>query len=207
LSALWWYDTLQIKSVIVVRGRLVRLLGKEAGVHNRLADGANFEDPGLSGPDALDTHRQQGTKMRLTTKGRYGVRAVVNLAATGHDRPVSISQIAGEEDLSPEFLEQIFFKLKNAGLIRSVRGPKGGFVLNRDPSEITVKSILDAVGEPLNPTPCADGQVPPCPRIEDCSVAPVWQSFYDTMERFLDGVSLQDILSGRAAGETVGLTG
>jgi Rrf2 family iron-sulfur cluster assembly transcriptional regulator len=145
--------------------------------------------------------------MRLTTKGRYGVRAVVNLAASKQDRPVSISQIAGEEDLSPEFLEQIFFKLKKAGLIRSVRGPKGGFVLNRDPADISVKSILDAVGEPLNPTPCADGQDPPCPRIEDCAVAPVWQSLYGTMERFLDGVSLRDILSGKTSGETVGLTG
>jgi Rrf2 family iron-sulfur cluster assembly transcriptional regulator len=106
---------------------------------------------------------------------------VANLAAANHDRPVSISQIASEENLSPEFLEQIFFKLKKAGVIRSVRGPKGGFVLNKDPSEITVKTILDAVGEPLNPTPCADGQDPPCPRLDECSVAPVWQSFYDVM--------------------------
>ena len=138
--------------------------------------------------------------MRLTTKGRYGVRAVVNLAAADQDRPVSISQIAGEENLSPEFLEQIFFKLKKAGLIRSVRGPKGGFVL-------TVKSILEAVGEPLSPTPCADGENPPCPRVEDCAIAPVWQDFYDTMERYLDGVSLRDILGGKARGETVGLIG
>jgi Rrf2 family iron-sulfur cluster assembly transcriptional regulator len=145
--------------------------------------------------------------MRLTTKGRYGVRAVVNLAASEHDRPVSISQIANEENLSPEFLEQIFFKLKKAGLIRSVRGPKGGFVLNRDPAEITVKTILNAVGESLNPTPCADGQIPPCPRIEGCAVAPVWQSFYDVMERYLDGVSLEDILATKGKGESIGLMG
>jgi Rrf2 family iron-sulfur cluster assembly transcriptional regulator len=132
---------------------------------------------------------------------------VANLAASENDRPVSISRIASEEDLSPEFLEQIFFKLKKAGLIRSVRGPKGGFVLNRDPAEITVKTILDAVGEPLSPTPCANGQTPPCPRQEGCAVSPVWQSFYNLMERYLEGVSLEDILAGRTKGESIGLIG
>ena len=143
--------------------------------------------------------------MRLTTKGRYGVRAVVNLAAAVDDRPVSISQIAGQENLSPEFLEQIFFKLKKAGLIRSVRGPKGGFILNRDPREITVKSILDAVGEPLRPAPCANGDSPPCPRQEYCTIAPVWQEFYRVMERHLAGISLEDILTGRHSGQAMQL--
>jgi Rrf2 family iron-sulfur cluster assembly transcriptional regulator len=143
--------------------------------------------------------------MRLTTKGRYGVRAVVNLAAAADDRPISISQIAGQENLSPEFLEQIFFKLKKAGLIRSVRGPKGGFMLNRPPADITIKTILDAVGEPLSPTPCADGAVPPCPRQDDCAIAPVWQEFYGVMERHLEGISLEDILTGKSNKETAEL--
>src|SRR5512137_1577486 len=102
--------------------------------------------------------------MRLTTKGRYGVRAVVNLAAAVNNEPISISQIARKEELSPEFLEQIFFRLKKAGLIRSIRGPKGGFVLNHKPSDISVKTILDAVGEPLFPAPCAEHGSKPCPR-------------------------------------------
>ena len=143
--------------------------------------------------------------MRLTTKGRYGVRAVVNLAASLEDKPISISQIAGQENLSPEFLEQIFFKLKKAGLIRSVRGPKGGFMLNRSPAEITVKTILEAVGEPLSPTPCADGDYPPCPRQEGCALAPVWQEFYQVMERHLEGISLEDILAGRHSPDTAEL--
>ena len=82
--------------------------------------------------------------MRLTTKGRYGVRAVVNLAGQNQNGPVSISKISREEDLSPEFLEQIFFKLKKSGVIRSIRGPKGGFLLNSNPSDVTIKMILDA---------------------------------------------------------------
>jgi len=136
--------------------------------------------------------------MRMTTKGRYGVRAVVNLAAAGaQDRPVSISQIAGEEDLSPEFLEQIFFKLKKAGVIRSVRGPKGGFLLNRKPEEISITTILDAVGEPLCPAPCTANGSSRCARQKNCSLAPVWGQFHELMRGHLDRVTLKDILAPR----------
>ncbi len=132
--------------------------------------------------------------MRLTTKGRYGVRAVVNLAAVTNNEPLSISQIAKKEQLSPEFLEQIFFRLKKAGLIRSIRGPKGGFVLNRKPAEINVKTILDAVGEPLFPAPCADHGTKACARQEGCLISPIWQDFYELIRKHLAGISLKDIL-------------
>ncbi len=144
--------------------------------------------------------------MRLTTKGRYGVRAVVNLAASANNRPISISQIASQEDLSPEFLEQIFFKLKRAGLIRSIRGPKGGFVLNRKPTEITVKTILDAVGEPLYPAPCAEAVDDACERKASCSIAPLWQNFYGLIDRYLSSVSLQDLMERRERPEYAGLS-
>ena len=142
--------------------------------------------------------------MRLTTKGRYGVRAVVNLAAAGNSEPISISQIAKKEQLSPEFLEQIFFRLKKAGLIRSIRGPKGGFVLNRKSSEISVKSILDAVGEPLFPAPCTDHGAKTCPRQDGCLISPVWQDFYELMRKYLAGISLKDILEN---GKTTAASG
>ncbi len=132
--------------------------------------------------------------MRLTTKGRYGVRAVVNLAAAANSEPISISQIAKKEELSPEFLEQIFFRLKKAGLIRSIRGPKGGFVLNHKPSEISIRTILDAVGEPLFPAPCAEHGTKACPRVEGCPISPIWQNFYELILTHLSGISLKDIL-------------
>ena len=143
--------------------------------------------------------------MRLTTKGRYGVRAVLNLATQNKSRPISISQISKEEELSPEFLEQIFFKLKKAGVIRSVRGPKGGFVLNWKPSEITIKAILDAVGESIHPTPCTNGRDNPCPREQECALAPVWNEFYDLIAEHLDGISLQDIIENAKQAESLGL--
>ncbi|UCF97694.1 MAG: RrF2 family transcriptional regulator [Spirochaetaceae bacterium] len=145
--------------------------------------------------------------MRLTTKGRYGVRAVLNLAAQNQNDPVSISKISQEEDLSPEFLEQIFFKLKKAGLIRSIRGPKGGFVLNWKPSDVTIKAILDAVGEPVNPTPCTDENSDPCPREKDCAMASVWNEFYEVIENHLAGISLKDIMENRKTAVSLGLKG
>jgi Rrf2 family iron-sulfur cluster assembly transcriptional regulator len=139
--------------------------------------------------------------MRLTTNGRYGVRAVAKLAAAGRlqDGPVSISQIAGEEDLSPEFLEQIFFKLKKAGVIRSVRGPKGGFVLNRKPDEITITTILDAVGEPLYPAPCTNIGGQHCSRQKSCDLAPVWGEFHSVIRNHLSGVTVEDIIGTRSS--------
>jgi Rrf2 family iron-sulfur cluster assembly transcriptional regulator len=145
--------------------------------------------------------------MRLTTKGRYGVRAVLNLAAQNGDQPVSISQISQEEELSPEFLEQIFFKLKKAGVIRSIRGPKGGFVLNWKPSEVSIKTILDAVGESTNPTPCTNEDLTPCPRERTCALAPVWNDFNDMIENHLRSISLEDIIANHGKAHGLGLKG
>ena len=113
--------------------------------------------------------------MRITTKGRYALRAVLYLAKSNQDKPISIKQIAQEEQISPEFLEQIFFKLKKTDLIRSVRGPGGGFILNRPIDQITVKALFDAVGEGLDLTPCTACDSDPCVRAEECVAHDVWQ--------------------------------
>ena len=133
--------------------------------------------------------------MRITTKGRYGVRAVVNLASSFTNRPVTIGQIAQQEEISPEFLEQIFFRLKRAGIIRSFRGPGGGFLLNKRVSEITVKDILDAVGEEIYPAPCTE-QNPEeeCPRLSKCSISRTWVRLYTRIEEFLTDLTLKDII-------------
>lgn len=133
--------------------------------------------------------------MRITTKGRYGLRAVINLARSNHHRPVSIGSIAAEENVSSEFLEQIFFKLKKAGLIRSIRGPGGGFVLNRGPGEISVHDILQAVGETRGLTPCTLRRKTLCDRPEPCSAHDIWTGLQKTMEDYLTKVTLKDILA------------
>ena len=133
--------------------------------------------------------------MRLTTKGRYGVMALVDLAASYTSRPVSIKSIAGEVGISPEYLEQIFFKLKKAGVIDSLRGPGGGFVLSKKASEITLKEILDAVGETTHPVPCTNPEeMENCARREFCAVASTWSDFAGIINEFLDKLTINDIL-------------
>jgi Rrf2 family transcriptional regulator, iron-sulfur cluster assembly transcription factor len=131
--------------------------------------------------------------MKITTKGRYGVRAVLSLAQTSCNRPVSIKTIAANENLSPEFLEQIFFKLKKAGIINSFRGPGGGFILNRKTSEITLKDIFAAVQEPIAPVPCSDKKTH-CERQANCVAVRVWQEFYGMVDDFFSRTTLKDIL-------------
>jgi Rrf2 family iron-sulfur cluster assembly transcriptional regulator len=136
--------------------------------------------------------------MRLTNKGEYGVRAVVYLAAAENGLPVPVSQIARAESVSPDFLEQIFFRLRKTGLIRSVRGPRGGFLLGKDPAAITIKSILDAVGEPLHPVPCTNHAVG-CKRGSVCSMTGVWHGFYELMRDHLSGITVADVVARGAS--------
>jgi Rrf2 family iron-sulfur cluster assembly transcriptional regulator len=133
--------------------------------------------------------------MRITTKGRYGLRAVINLARSNHTRPVTIGSIASEENVSSEFLEQIFFKLKKAGLIRSIRGPGGGFVLNRTPGDISVQDILVAVGETHGFTPCTIRRKALCEKAEACAAHDIWTGLQKTVDDYLTSVTLKDILA------------
>ncbi len=130
--------------------------------------------------------------MRVTTKGRYALRAITNLALTGSDRPVPIKQIAADEDISPEFLEQIFFRLKKSGIISSVRGPGGGFILERDPAEVSVREIFEAVGEGLEITPCTGEE--DCDRADDCLVHDIWQEASEHIVSYFDKLTLRRIM-------------
>ncbi|WP_018525465.1 RrF2 family transcriptional regulator [Alkalispirochaeta alkalica] len=145
--------------------------------------------------------------MRVTTKGRYALRALINLAATSQGRPKPIKAIAKEENISPEFLEQIFFKLKKADLINSVRGPGGGFMIHRDPATISVKAIFLAVEEGLDLTPCtpcipcddSEGEnlrngADPCSNTDQCVARSVWKTISDQIIRYLESITLATIL-------------
>lgn len=136
--------------------------------------------------------------MRVTTKGRYAIRAVANLADASQERPVPIKQIAEEEDISPEFLEQIFFRLKKAGIIRSIRGPGGGFLLARDPAGITLQDIFLAVGEGVNLTPCSNcaktDKNGSCSRMSFCAIHGIWVEVSGKVSDILNSYTLQNIL-------------
>ena len=134
--------------------------------------------------------------MRITTKGRYAVRAIVQLALQGNEKPVSIRKISELENISAEFLEQIFFKLRKGGIINSVRGPGGGFKLNHDTDKITIAEIFDAVGEGLLISPCVEDSPKSCDRFTECIVNQLWNNSYLHFRGYFEKTTLKDVIDG-----------
>jgi Rrf2 family iron-sulfur cluster assembly transcriptional regulator len=131
--------------------------------------------------------------MRLTTKGQYAVRAMVNLACRGEDRPVSLKDISAEEDISLAYLEQLFVKLRKGNVVRSVRGPGGGYVLARPPREISVGDVITVVEEPINPVACLDEDSIGCERASRCTTQKAWRGLGEKIREFLDSITLEDL--------------
>lgn len=135
--------------------------------------------------------------MRVTTKGRYALRAMINLAQNTKDKPLSIKKITEEEDLSPIFLEQIFTKLKKYGLIKSIRGAGGGFLLARDSKDISVKDILEAVEEGIRLTPCCSSDsiaAENCVRRNDCRATNFWNSANNHVMEYFESYNLDRVI-------------
>ncbi len=133
--------------------------------------------------------------MRLTTKGRYAVTAMLDLALHGNDGPVSLADISGRQDISLSYLEQLFARLRRNELVSSVRGPGGGYRLSRDGNEIFVAQIIDAVNEPVDATGChGDGN---CQQGEVCLTHHLWQDLSDQIHGFLSGISLAQLVERR----------
>jgi Rrf2 family iron-sulfur cluster assembly transcriptional regulator len=133
--------------------------------------------------------------MRITTKGRYALRATIALARLSEGMsPVSIKKISESENISPEFLEQIFFKLRKTGLISSVRGPGGGFFFSRPLSSILLKDIVEASGEGIELAACAHPGSELCRREPDCIAGAIWKEFALHIDGFLTSMTLEDIV-------------
>lgn len=141
--------------------------------------------------------------MQLTTKGRYAVMAMVDVARHGAGRAVSLAEIAARQDISLSYLEQLFARLRRAGLVKSVRGPGGGYRLSRAAAALSVSDIMLAVEEPLKVTRCTasgPGGGAGCVRGERCLTHDLWTALGRQIETFLGAVSLQDVLDGRLDG-------
>ena len=135
--------------------------------------------------------------MRITMKGRYALRAMVALAKMGKEKEmVSISTLSEAEDISSVFLEQIFFKLRKAGIIKSARGPGGGFSLNRPADSLSVYEILNAAGEEMLVLPC-DRRDMECKRINECISHQILVSVTDLVNKYLDDISLKMVLENK----------
>ena len=132
--------------------------------------------------------------MRITTRGRYALRAVLALAKLQKNgEPVSINMLSERENISSVFLEQIFFKLRKAGLVSSTRGPGGGFRFAKNLDKLTVKQILDAAGEDLELTFC-DKHVEDCERLGECMSHKVWQDVTNLVNKYFSEITLASIL-------------
>jgi len=135
--------------------------------------------------------------MKLSTKGRYAVMAMVDIGQQGGVRPVSLAEISSRQDISQEYLEQLFLKLRKGGLVESARGPGGGYRLARDPDDIFVYDIIAAVDEPMKMTRCEGDAVDGCVRGERCCTHDLWSSIGRQVNTFLANVSLDDVVSRR----------
>ncbi|RMG92047.1 MAG: Rrf2 family transcriptional regulator [Zetaproteobacteria bacterium] len=133
--------------------------------------------------------------MRLTSKGRYAVSAMVDLSKQQKGGPVTLAAISERQFISLSYLEQLFRKLREAGLVNSVRGPGGGYTMARDPSEITVAEVIRAVNEPVHTTMCENG-VRGCHRGNRCDTHQLWEALGLHIYRFLDAVTIQQVRDG-----------
>ncbi len=136
--------------------------------------------------------------MKLSTKGRYAVMAMVDLAAHFGEGPITLAEIASRQDISLSYLEQLFAKLRRADLVRSVRGPGGGYKLGYSPDDMRVSDIILAVDEPLKVTRCRDGSPKGClKQTGRCLTHDLWDELGRQIYLFLSSVTLGDVANNR----------
>lgn len=134
-------------------------------------------------------------RMKLTTKGRYAVTAMLDVAIHASQGPISLSDISKRQSISLSYLEQLFSKLRQKNLVESVRGPGGGYRLARDASQIHVSEIVDAVNESVDATSC--GGQGDCQKGEMCLTHHLWEDLSDQIHRFLSEISLASLITRR----------
>ena len=139
--------------------------------------------------------------MRLSTKGRYAVMAMVDLAATSTGQPIALADIANRQEISLSYLEQLFSKLRRNGLVKSVRGPGGGYLLSRTAAELRVADIITAVDEPVRATRCVPGSSRGCKSdLGRCLTHDLWEELGHQIHLYLSSVTLEDVCCRRVLG-------
>lgn len=130
--------------------------------------------------------------MRLTTKGEYAVRAMIYLLQNANKGPVQIREISLSEGISKSYIEQLFMRLRRSGIIKSMRGPSGGYVLGKNPIKISIGDIVRCVEGPISLTICS-GKSGFCNRSAKCRSYPVWKKINFQIEKVLDAIKLGDL--------------
>src|SRR5260221_14029292 len=139
--------------------------------------------------------------MRLSTKGRYAVMAMVDLAQHSDGNPVSLAEIADRQEISLSYLEQLFARLRKGGLVRSVRGPGGGYLLAFAAGETRISDVILAVDEPIRATRCTPGAPIGCRGNKTrCLTHDLWEELGHQIHLYLSSVTLADVVDGRILG-------
>tara|TARA_B100000700_G_scaffold133701_1_gene149372 strand:+ start:988 stop:1416 length:429 start_codon:yes stop_codon:yes gene_type:complete len=133
--------------------------------------------------------------MKLTTKGRYAVMAMADLAANQNEKPVSLTDISLRQNISLSYLEQLFSKLKNEKLVKSIRGPAGGYILEKSPKEIRISNIIYAVDEQIKTLNCKKDSKKGCNgKTVKCITHNLWDELENHINNFFEKVNLSDVI-------------
>lgn len=139
--------------------------------------------------------------MRLSTKGRYAVMAMVDLAMFSDGKPVALVDVAARQEISLSYLEQLFAKLRRGGQVNSVRGPGGGYLLAREAAETRISDIILSVDEPIRTTRCSPGSPQGCTSSSGrCVTHYLWEELSNQIHLFLSSVSIADVCDQRVLG-------
>lgn len=131
--------------------------------------------------------------MMISTKGRYALRVMIDLAIYAKDNYVTLKEISARQDISVKYLEQVIALLNRAGFLRSLRGNSGGYMLAKDASEYTAGDILRAAEGSLAPIACLKGEVNNCQRLGHCTTISFWENYYKVINDYVDSVTLGDL--------------
>lgn len=133
--------------------------------------------------------------MKLSTKGRYGLKAMFDLAQNYGNGPIPLNNIAQRNNISEHYLEQLIAVLRKANLVKSVRGAQGGYILNKAPEAITVGDIIRVLEGPIAPVDCVNEEEPePCDNADFCITRTIWARVRDSVTEVLDSITLEDML-------------
>lgn len=135
--------------------------------------------------------------MRISTKGRYALRLMLDLGTYCSGEPIRLKDVARRQNISEKYLEQIISILNKAGYVRSIRGPQGGYMLARPPKAYTAGMILRLTEGSLSPVECIDNAA--CDREENCATRILWQKLNEAVNNVVDNVTLEDLLEWQAA--------
>ena len=135
--------------------------------------------------------------MKISTKGRYALRVMVDLAQNSNGERIPLMDIARRQGISEKYLEGIVSSLAKSGLVESVRGKGGGYVLSREPSRYPLLEIIESAEGSVAPVACLEENAPDCERKQTCRTYPMWKNLYRVIEDYLSGTTLEDLARGR----------